>query len=213
METRRATFTYLIGGLWLYLLFATFSLPDVRPLAYTAPVESAFMARAGGPYDYEWRPLTQIASTLQRAVVAAEDDRFYEHHGFDVAAIQRALRINLKRGKYAFGGSTITQQLAKNLYLSASKNPFRKLKELMIALQLENCLRKERILELYLNVVQWGPNIFGAEAAAQFYFQHDAKDLSAAQSAFLATILPNPVALGKRGFRLTPRALVILRTM
>lgn len=210
---RRAGLYFAVGFLWLYYLYTLFSIPDVSRLHHEAPRLTAMMQAHAGELHYQWMPLAQIARTLQRAVVAAEDDQFFHHHGFDWEAIRRAARINWKRGRFAKGASTITQQVAKNLYLSRSKNPFRKFKEFFIALALERELTKDRILELYLNIAEWAPGVYGAEAAAQHYFKRPAKNLSAPQAAFLASILPNPAKLGRRGFHLTPRALLILRMM
>ncbi|MBI4239097.1 MAG: monofunctional biosynthetic peptidoglycan transglycosylase [Deltaproteobacteria bacterium] len=210
---RRAGIYFAAGLLWLYYLYTLFSLPDVSRLQHEPPRLTAMMQSVGGELHYEWMPLAQIARTLQRAVIAAEDDQFYRHHGFDWNAIRHAAHINWKRGRFAKGASTITQQVAKNLYLSRSKNPFRKFKEFFIALALERELSKDRILELYLNIAEWAPGVYGAEAAAQHYFKRPARELSGPQAAFLASILPNPAKLGRRGFHLTPRALLILRMM
>ena len=204
----------MIAGLcWLLYLYACLSLPHVADLSDIPPDFTAFMRAAEGDIHYQWVPLQQISPYLQRAVIASEDERFYEHPGFDWDAIQHAAQENLKRHHFKFGGSTITQQLAKNLYLSADKTPFRKLKELLIALKLERDLTKDRILELYLNVVEWAHGVYGAEAAAQHYFGGHAKNLSPAQAAFLASILPNPTRLGRHGYHPTIRSQSILRRM
>lgn len=204
----------LLGGLgWWALVYQSLRLPDVREWLYTDPASTAYMEAAAAIPIRQWVPLARIAPGLQRAVVVAEDDKFFEHDGFDWGAIWQAVAVNWQRQKFSRGASTITQQVARNLYLSPSKNIFRKLKEALITLRLEQELPKERILELYLNIAQWGPGIYGAEAASQFYFHQPAQSLGSAQAAFLASILPNPVGLGKRGFRMNYRARLILRRM
>jgi monofunctional biosynthetic peptidoglycan transglycosylase len=142
--------------------------------------------------DYRWVPYARISPYLRRGVLVAEDDTFYEHDGVDVKALEEAIRKDWERKKATHGGSTITQQLAKNLYLSPSRNPLRKVKEYFLARSLENHLSKKRILELYLNVVEMGEHIYGAEAAAHYYFHTSAAGLSPSQAALLAGCLPNP---------------------
>jgi monofunctional biosynthetic peptidoglycan transglycosylase len=141
---------------------------------------------------YKWVPYDRISGNLKRALIAAEDAKFVEHEGFDWDGIQVALDKNWKRGKTVAGGSTISQQLAKNLFLSPTKSWLRKGEEALITLMLEATLDKERILELYLNVIEWGNGVFGAEAAAQKYFGIHAAQLSADQAARLAAMAPNP---------------------
>ncbi len=141
---------------------------------------------------HRWVPYERISFHLKRAVVAAEDSRFLSHRGFDWEGIETAVEKNLRRGRIVAGGSTITQQLAKNLFLSASRNPLRKLQEAAITVMLEQLWSKRRILEVYLNVVEWGNGIYGAEAAARHYFGTSAARLSPAQAAHLAAMLPNP---------------------
>ncbi len=169
-------------------------------------------ADSGKPV-HRWTDLHKISPNLRRAVIVSEDARFYEHAGFDLQAIEDAMRINWARGQLVFGASTITQQLAKNLYLSPSRSILRKIHEILIAVALERALSKERILELYLNLVEWGPHIYGAEAAARYYFHTSALHLSRTEAAFLASILPNPKLLGKSGFRVTARVKTIRRRM
>jgi monofunctional biosynthetic peptidoglycan transglycosylase len=140
----------------------------------------------------QWADYDRISVHLKRAVVAAEDAKFLDHEGFDWDGIQRALEKNQKRGKPVAGGSTISQQLAKNLFLSGDRSLFRKGQEAVITLMLETMMGKRRILELYLNVAEWGDGVFGAEAAARHYFGTTAANLSAAQSARLAAMLPRP---------------------
>jgi len=127
-----------------------------------------------------------------KAIIIAEDDKFWSHKGFDLDAIQKALEKDLEKGKFKFGGSTISQQLVKNLYLTPSKNPLRKAKEAIITWRLEKAINKRRILELYLNVVEWGEGIFGIEVAAQHYYSKPASALSPQEAARLAAVLPNP---------------------
>jgi len=186
------------------ILFAGYewiTFPDVSALATNAPTTTAFMEqrkaelRAAGKSDaieYRWVPYARISPYLRRGVLVAEDDTFYEHGGVDVDALQEAIRKDWEKKKVTHGGSTITQQLAKNLYLSPSRNPLRKVKEYFIARSLENHLSKKRILELYLNVVEMGERVYGAEAAAQHYFHTSAAGLSPSQAALLAGCLPNP---------------------
>jgi monofunctional biosynthetic peptidoglycan transglycosylase len=129
---------------------------------------------------------------LKLAVIAAEDAKFLDHEGFDWDGIQKAYEKNLKKGKIVAGGSTISQQLAKNLFLSGRRTPWRKLEEAMITLMLEKLMTKRRILEIYLNSIEWGNGVFGAEAASRHYFHTSASGLSAAQAAKLAAMVPNP---------------------
>src|SRR6185436_10341021 len=191
-------------ALLLFVAFVAYewlTFPDVAALAKENPKTTAFMEqrreqlRDDGKDDtlhYTFVPYGRISPYLRRAVLVAEDDSFYEHHGVDVDAMKEAFERNWKRKKVSAGGSTITQQLAKNLYLSPSRNPVRKIKEYFIARSLENHLTKKRILEIYLNVVEMGERVYGAEAAAQFYFQRNASELSPSQAALLAGCLPNP---------------------
>jgi monofunctional biosynthetic peptidoglycan transglycosylase len=141
---------------------------------------------------YKWIPYVKISTHLKRAVVAAEDDRFVDHEGFDWEGIQRALEKNGRKGRAVAGGSTISQQLAKNLFLSPSRSYLRKAQEAVITVMIEAIWSKRRILEVYLNVVEWGDGVFGAEAAAQRYFGLSAGRLGPAESARLAVMLPNP---------------------
>jgi monofunctional biosynthetic peptidoglycan transglycosylase len=139
-----------------------------------------------------WVPLSRISWELQRAVIVAEDATFYQHHGFDWEGMRGAATRNWDRGELRRGGSTITQQLAKNLYLTPEKNLLRKIHEAAITRALEERLTKKRILELYLNVVEWGKGVYGAEAAAQHHFGKTAQDLGPEEAALLAAILPSP---------------------
>ncbi|WP_076593391.1 monofunctional biosynthetic peptidoglycan transglycosylase [Herminiimonas arsenitoxidans] len=140
----------------------------------------------------KWIPYNRISNNLKRAIIASEDSNFSEHEGVDWDALQKAYEKNIKKGKVVAGGSTITQQLAKNLFLSGDRSYIRKGQEVIITYMLEYWMDKERIFEIYLNVVEWGVGIFGAEAAAQHYFGVSAAQLGAAQAARLAVMLPNP---------------------
>jgi monofunctional biosynthetic peptidoglycan transglycosylase len=142
--------------------------------------------------EQQWVPYARISNNLKRAVIASEDANFTEHDGVDWTALEAAYAKNNKRHKVVGGGSTITQQLAKNLFLSGSRSYFRKGQELAIAYMLEAVMSKERILEMYLNVVEFGKGVFGAEAAARHYFHSAAAGLDQAQAARLAVMLPNP---------------------
>lgn len=189
----------VLGALALTLLWA--SIPDPAPLARRNPSTTAFIElrrqqaaaqRGTLRLQWQWRRLDQISPLLRAAVVHAEDARFYEHEGVDWRAIENAVESNYQRGTMAIGGSTITQQLAKNLYLSPSRSVLRKVRELLITARLEQTLDKQRILELYLNVAEWGDGVFGAEAAARHWFGRSASRLTAVQAARLAVALPNP---------------------
>lgn len=141
---------------------------------------------------HRWVPYERISKNLKRAVIAAEDSKFNTHEGFDWDGIQKAYEKNLKKGKIVAGGSTISQQLAKNLFLSTKRTPWRKLEEAAITLMLEQMMSKRRIFEIYLNVIEWGNGVFGAEAAARHYYGTSASRLSAWQAARLAAMIPNP---------------------
>ncbi|WP_338846673.1 monofunctional biosynthetic peptidoglycan transglycosylase [Massilia sp. W12] len=141
---------------------------------------------------HSWVPYKKISTNLKRAIIASEDANFSDHEGVDWEALQKAFEKNMKKGKVVAGGSTITQQLAKNLFLSGGRNYFRKGQEFIIAGMLEAVMEKERIFEIYLNSVEWGVGVFGAEAAARHYYGVSAAQLSAAQAAKLAVMLPNP---------------------
>jgi len=173
----------------------------VLELRHQNPDDTAFMERARehGQVRYEWRDYEQIADDLKRAVLISEDARFMEHIGFDWRGIRHAIERNEEAGRPVAGGSTVTQQLAKNLFLSSEKSYTRKIQEALIALMLEVTLSKKRILELYLNTAQWGNRLFGAQAAARHYFDVDAHALSPAQAAQLAVLLPRPSYYDVRG--------------
>lgn len=204
MTRRRIAFWGMGAGVLAvagFLGIAAWDLPDVAALRTHNPDSSAFMgfrrsqARRQGadfrPYQV-WTPLAGFAPHLVHAVLIAEDDTFYRHRGFDLAQIWEAVRINWRKGRYAYGGSTITQQLARNLYLSPEKTLLRKAREAMIAWKLERALSKRRILELYMNLAEWGPGIYGGQAAARTYYAKDAADLTVDEAVFLACTLPSP---------------------
>jgi monofunctional glycosyltransferase len=141
---------------------------------------------------YKWVDYSKISNNLKRAVIASEDAKFLDHEGFDWEGIQKAYEKNLKKGKIVAGGSTISQQLAKNLFLSTKRTPWRKGEEALITVMLENMLTKRRILEIYLNIIEWGNGVFGAEAAARHYYKTSAANLNSGQAAKLAVMIPNP---------------------
>jgi monofunctional biosynthetic peptidoglycan transglycosylase len=141
---------------------------------------------------HQWVPYAKISNNLKRALIASEDAKFVDHEGFDWEGIQKAYEKNLRRGKVVAGGSTISQQLAKNLFLSTKRTPWRKLEEAAITVMLETVMDKRRIFEIYLNVIEWGNGVFGAEAAARHYYHVSASQLSADQAAKLAAMVPNP---------------------
>jgi monofunctional glycosyltransferase len=184
-----------------YLAYVYLSLPDVRPLARTNPPTTAFMQlriqearNAGRKFSIRqrWIPYGQISPNLRRAVIVTEDAAFFDHDGIDLDEIRASFDKNWEEGAFLRGGSTITQQLAKNLYLSPSKNPARKLTELLIARRLEAAMTKRRILELYLNLIEWGDGIFGCEVAAQTYFGKSCADLPMDEAALMAGAIINP---------------------
>jgi monofunctional glycosyltransferase len=164
---------------------------------------------------HQWVAYGRISVQLKRAVVAAEDDKFLGHKGFDWEAIRKAYERNLREGTIVFGGSTITQQLAKNLFLSGERAWWRKLQEAAIAVMLETIMTKRRILEIYLNVIEWGEGVFGAEAAARHYFGVSAANLTPEQAARLAAMVPSPrqYSPGRETTYLTQRTGVILARM
>jgi monofunctional biosynthetic peptidoglycan transglycosylase len=204
---------YLLGGRELQVLAGFLGafvlacaayvlwLPDAAEFRKENPVETSFMrikelqARAQGKKlgrRLVWTPWDAISENLKHAVLVAEDDGFYAHKGVEWDSTWNALKTDLKARRFAKGGSTITQQVARNLYLSPSKNPLRKVKEILIARRLERELGKRRIFEIYLNIAEWGKGIYGAQAAAEAYFGKNAADLTPEESAALAAALPSP---------------------
>ena len=206
-------FSYTLGALVIaFVLAQLWFYGHILYWAQYPPGRTAFMERRldalleknpRARLQYQWIPYERIAGNLKRAVVAAEDARFLDHEGFDWEAIQKAMAKNEKRGRLVAGASTISQQLAKNLFLSGERSWLRKGQEAIITWMLESTLSKRRILELYLNVAEWGePGIFGAEAAARYHFGIPAASLDPNQAAWLAVILPSPRRY-ERG-RITP---------
>lgn len=177
-------------------------IPDVAELKKSNPIPSSFMEYRMAQWKEEgsdkkitqkWVKLKQISPYVIKAVLISEDDKFWNHDGFDTKGLEDAFERNLKEGKFSAGGSTISQQLSKNLYLNPSKNPIRKIKEAILTYRIEHTLSKKRIIEIYLNVAEWGDGIFGIEAAARHYFHKSAKNLTAMEAAKLASVLPNPI--------------------
>ncbi len=197
----------MIQGLkWLsipLLLFLVVStslkswLPDTQALKYTNPKHTTYMGDKRRRVDQRWVPLSAISKDLQRAVIISEDGRFYQHFGIDIFELKESIKRNARDRSFSRGFSTITMQLARNLYLTPTKDVSRKFKEIIIALKLEHELSKPRILELYLNVIEWGRGIYGIEAAAQHYFKKSAAELNSGEAAFLAAIIPSPQRYGK----------------
>lgn len=189
----------------LYLVFEYFTLPSASGIArlrkenpgITALMEQrrAEAREQGKKFSIrqQWIPLSRISRDMIHAVIVAEDGTFYGHEGIDWYEMRESIKKDIERGRFARGGSTITQQTAKNLYFSTSKNPLRKLKELLVSMRLEDVLTKDRILEVYLNIIEWGNGIFGVDAAAMAYFGKRASDLSRDESARLAAVIASPL--------------------
>ena len=191
------TFCYTLGtALLAVIAIQLWFLSHIVYWSNFNPSSTAFMdqylEKPGARLRYQWVPYNRISEDLKRAVVAAEDAKFLDHEGFDWEAIQKAMQKNEQRGKVVAGASTITQQLAKNLFLSGSRSWLRKGQEALITWMMERTLSKRRILEIYLNVAEWGEGIFGAEAAARHHFGVSAAALGPEQAAWLAAILPSP---------------------
>src|SRR3954453_4055290 len=190
----RAVAIFFAAG-FAYAAYIYLTLPDVRPLRTTNPRSTAFMElrareaqRRGDPTtkDQRWVAYSRISPNLKRAVLVAEDSAFWKHEGIDFEQLRESMEVNWERGEFARGASTITQQVAKNLYLSPSKNPVRKLREMLITRRLEAELSKERILEIYLNVPGGGGGVFGPGAPPRRWFGCSALNLAPAQAARLA---------------------------
>jgi monofunctional glycosyltransferase len=207
-----------------YLCYVYLTLPDVRVLARENPTSSAFMqlrideaAARGRKFTIRrrWVPYAQISPHLRRAVVVTEDAAFFDHDGIDLDEIRASIERNWEDGRFTRGASTITQQLAKNLYLSPSRNPVRKLRELFITRRLEASLTKRRILEIYLNTIEWGDGIFGCEAAARAHFGKGAAALTREEAALMAGAIINPREHnpGRPTARLLRRQQIVLRRM
>ncbi|MBI5970220.1 MAG: monofunctional biosynthetic peptidoglycan transglycosylase [Deltaproteobacteria bacterium] len=191
------------GAFTFYLL-----MPDASEFKAKNPQKTSLMThreltwKAKGQKKiaaHRWAALPDISPYLIKAVIISEDDRFWEHAGFDYGGMKEAMEKNLKSGKFRAGGSTISQQLAKNLYLTPERTFFRKIKEAVITWKMERTLAKRRILELYLNAVEWGDGVFGAEAASNFYFGKRASELTPIEAARLAATLPSPKRLNPAG--------------
>jgi monofunctional glycosyltransferase len=194
---------FIVLSFFLLLLPITYLLlmPDLPKLKKENPKKTALMEyretvsrekRKRFRMDQRWVSFSKISPYLVKAVLIAEDDKFWRHEGFDYEAIQKALEKDLKAKKFKFGGSTITQQLVRNLYLSPEKSLIRKISEAIITWRMEKVLSKKRILELYLNVAEWGEGIFGAEAASRHYYGKSSSELTPEEAARLASVLPNP---------------------
>lgn len=213
----------------ILLLLGTFDIgryliyPDVSSLKTSQPIPTAFMKYREAQWADEnrdtritqtWVGMNQISPNVIKAVLIGEDDSFYHHDGFDVKGMENAIERSIKKKTLA-GGSTISQQLSKNLYLSPSKNPVRKLKEAILTWRIEKTLSKRRILEIYLNVAEWGDGIFGIEAAAHHYYHKSAKNLTANEAARLAAVLPNPIRYNPLGSQkyVKNRSRIIYKTM
>ncbi|MCO6511863.1 MAG: transglycosylase domain-containing protein [Aridibacter famidurans] len=215
-------FSILVGALAVWLIYEFITFPSISKLRTENPETTSLIdariteAEEDGKTPKKemiWQPIAQISPNLQRAVIAGEDARFFEHNGFDWDAIQKAWDEAVKEGEkeakeageydpegwippmpsFKRGASTITQQLAKNLYLSEDRNFLRKGREAAITYFLERELSKTRILEIYLNVIEWGDGIYGAEAASRHHFKKSASNLSAAEAAYLAAMIPSPL--------------------
>ncbi len=191
----------ILLGIWLLIEVVTLPFGQVQSLKGSAPTETAFMqmhatqaADEGKPFKkiHRWVPFVRISRDAVNAVIVAEDGTFWSHAGFDWFEFRESIERNVTEGRAARGASTITQQLIKNLYFSPSKNPLRKMKEWILTWWMERTLSKRRILELYLNLIEWGKGIYGIEAAAQTYFGKPASALSREESARLAAVIPNP---------------------
>lgn len=180
----------------IFLSLVYFSFFHVSSLKKINPRETAIMAERGGSIHQIWVPLSRISPLLRQLVIVAEDGTFYQHNGIDPHEFRESLKKDLEEKRFARGFSTITMQVAKNLYLSSQKSLPRKALEILIAYRLEQVLSKQRILEIYLNIIEWGPGIYGAEAASQHYFGKSTWELSPEEAAFLTAIIPNPKSWG-----------------
>ena len=241
----KVLFAILVGAVLVWLAYEFFIFPNVAKLRNENPTTSSLIeyriaeARANGqePRKYMvWQPIEQISPHLQRAVLAGEDARFFEHNGFDWEAIEKAWEEAQKEGEkeakaegdydpeswippmpsFKRGASTISQQLAKNLYLSEERNFLRKGREALITYFLERELSKKRIMELYLNIIEWGDGVYGAEAAARTYFKKSASSLTPQEAAYLSAMIPSPLNVfnpKKNPKRVVRRQKVILRGM
>jgi monofunctional biosynthetic peptidoglycan transglycosylase len=224
MKLKRILFWLIVLPVSLFLLLQLYFLIQIIWWRSFNPESTSFMRQQEAILQekdpkfvlkHKWVDYSKISRNLKRAVIASEDDGFSEHDGVDWDAMQKAFEKNKKKGKVVSGGSTITQQLAKNLFLSGERSYFRKGQELIITFMLEMCMDKERIFEIYLNSVEWGIGVFGAEAAARHYYGISAASLSPAQAARLAVMLPKPRYYDKNtgSAYLQKRSEIILRRM
>jgi monofunctional biosynthetic peptidoglycan transglycosylase len=181
-----------------YTGYTVATLPDVTSIKTTNPTVTALMEQRAEEDNRKpqpirtWVPYNSISPHLRNAVLIAEDSAFFQHSGYDISEIKESVKRNWREKRFARGASTITQQLAKNLYLSTSRNPLRKIREFFIAQELERSLSKQRIFEIYLNVIEWGDGIYGIEPAARRYFGKSASELLPEEAAMLAAMIPNP---------------------
>lgn len=216
-------FTLIILALGAVDIGRYFVYPSVNALKETNPIPTAFMEFRKEQWadenrnikmNHTWVKIGNISPNIIKAVLIAEDDGFYNHDGFDIKGMENAIERSIKKGTLA-GGSTISQQLSKNLYLSPSKNPIRKIKEAIITYRIEKTLSKRRILEIYLNIAEWGDGIFGIEAAARHHYHKSAKNLTALEASRLASVLPNPIIYDPNGNQkyVKNRANIIYNTM
>jgi monofunctional biosynthetic peptidoglycan transglycosylase len=200
-----------------------FFYPNIDALKDIRPTPTAFMQYRQEEWadknrdmhiTHKWVSMKKISPNIIKAVLIGEDDGFWKHDGFDIKGMENAIERSIKKGTLA-GGSTISQQLSKNLYLSPSKNPVRKIKEAIITWRIEKSLSKRRILEIYLNVAEWGDGIFGIEAAARHYYHKSAKNLTALEASRLAAVLPNPIKYDPKGNQkyVKNRSRIILKIM
>jgi len=212
----KSLFVSLIVGL---IAYEYVRLPDVSRLKKKNPSTTTLMELRDEEYRQKglkplrrqiWVPYDAISEHLKKAIIISEDAAFFSHKGVDLFELKEAVKKDWEKGQFKRGGSTLTMQLAKNLYLNPSKNPLRKLREIIIAWQLEQALSKKRIFELYLNVVEWGDGIYGAEAASRYYLSKPASVLDPAEAATLAALLPNPRNPGEKSL-LYRRNLILTR--
>jgi len=205
LKLKKFKWRYIFLGLLLIFvlifLMEYLTLPDVKYLQKENPETTSLIQIRDKEYEKEgkkpreyriWVPYSQVSLYLKKAILVGEDVNFFTHSGIDLQEMKESLKIDWKKKKFSRGASTITQQLAKNLFLSPSKNPLRKLKEILIAFRLEKALSKRRIFELYLNLVEWGDGIYGCEVASRYYFGKSSSDLTPDEAIRLATSLPFP---------------------
>jgi len=185
-------------SLALYVGYVVFTMPDVQSLKNKNPTITAMIEQRASEKNTTprtirtWVPYKNISPHIRNAVLIAEDSAFFQHSGYDIEQIKESAKRNWREKRFARGASTITQQLAKNLYLSTSKNPLRKIQEFLIAQEMEKDLSKQRIFEIYLNVIEWGDGIYGIQPASEKYFGKSASDLLPEEAAILAAMIPNP---------------------